>query len=49
MTIGIIGLGLIGGSLAQSIRRHTGHTVLGRDTDPATMLPPWRWTPSTTS
>ena len=38
MTIGIVGLGLIGGSLAMSIRRHTGHTVLGYDIDPATML-----------
>lgn len=38
MTIGIIGLGLIGGSLAMSIRKHTGHTVLGYDIDPATML-----------
>ena len=38
MTIGIVGLGLIGGSLAMSIRRHTNHTVLGFDVDPATML-----------
>ena len=38
MTIGIIGLGLIGGSLAMSLRRHTSHTVLGRDIDAATML-----------
>ena len=38
MTIGIVGLGLIGGSLALSIRRHTAHTVLGYDIDPATML-----------
>ena len=38
MIIGIIGLGLIGGSLAMSIRRHTNHTVLGYDIDPATML-----------
>lgn len=38
MKIGIIGLGLIGGSLAMSIRRHTEHTVFGYDIDPDTML-----------
>lgn len=38
MKIGIIGLGLIGGSLALSIHTHTAHTVLGYDIDPATML-----------
>ena len=38
MKIGIFGLGLIGGSLAMSIRRHTGHEVLGYDIDRATML-----------
>ena len=38
MNIGIIGLGLIGGSLARSIRSHTQHTVWGYDIDPATML-----------
>ncbi|MBE5772789.1 MAG: prephenate dehydrogenase/arogenate dehydrogenase family protein [Clostridiales bacterium] len=38
MNIGIIGLGLIGGSLARSIRANTQHTVLGYDTDKATML-----------
>lgn len=38
MKIGIIGLGLIGGSLALSIRKNTRHTVLGCDIDPATML-----------
>ena len=38
MKIGIVGLGLIGGSLALSLRKHTNHTVLGHDIDPATML-----------
>ena len=38
MKIAIIGLGLIGGSLAMSIRRHTDHTVFGYDIDPQVML-----------
>ncbi|MBR1822123.1 MAG: prephenate dehydrogenase/arogenate dehydrogenase family protein [Clostridia bacterium] len=38
MKIGIIGLGLIGGSLAMSIRRHTDHTVFGYDIDKQVML-----------
>ena len=38
MKIGIIGLGLIGGSLARSIRANTAHTVMGYDIDAATML-----------
>ena len=38
MKVGIIGLGLIGGSLAMSIRRHTEHTVFGYDIDRDTML-----------
>ena len=38
MKIAIIGLGLIGGSLAMSIRRHTDHTVFGYDIDPEVML-----------
>lgn len=38
MKVGIIGLGLIGGSLAMSICRHTDHTVFGYDIDPQTML-----------
>ena len=38
MKIGIIGLGLIGGSLAMSIRRHTEHTVFGYDIDGDTLL-----------
>lgn len=33
MIIGIIGLGLIGGSLAKSIKEHTKHTVWGYDID----------------
>ena len=37
MIIGIVGLGLIGGSLARTIRLHTDHTVLGLDTNPVTM------------
>ena len=31
--IGIIGLGLIGGSMAKAITEHTDHTVLGADLD----------------
>jgi len=38
MKIAIIGLGLIGGSLAMSLRRHTEHTVFGYDIDPKVML-----------
>lgn len=34
MTVGIIGLGLIGGSLAKSIKEHSRHTVWGYDIDP---------------
>lgn len=34
MKIGIVGLGLIGGSLAKSIKENTGHTVWGYDIDP---------------
>ena len=37
MTIGIAGLGLIGGSLAKSIKARTGHRVLGIDKNPDTM------------
>ena len=38
MKIGIIGLGLIGGSLAMSIRSHTEHIVFGYDIDPEVVL-----------
>lgn len=34
MTIGIIGLGLIGGSMAKSAKERTGHTVYGLDKEP---------------
>ena len=33
MTVGIIGLGLIGGSLAKAFKKHTEHRVLGYDLD----------------
>ncbi len=33
MTIGIIGLGLIGGSMAKAIKSNTGHKVLGFDAE----------------
>ena len=33
MTVGIIGLGLIGGSLAKAFQRDESVTVLGWDTD----------------
>lgn len=37
MVIGIVGLGLIGGSMAKSIKARTGHTVYGIDLDADTM------------
>lgn len=37
MKIAIIGLGLIGGSLARTIKLHTSHTVLGCDLNAATI------------
>ncbi|HOA34493.1 MAG TPA: prephenate dehydrogenase/arogenate dehydrogenase family protein, partial [Clostridiales bacterium] len=33
MKIGIVGLGLIGGSFAKAIKARTEHTVLGADID----------------
>ena len=38
MKIGIIGLGLIGGSMAKAITEHTDHTVLGADLDSSVVL-----------
>lgn len=38
MNIGIIGLGLIGGSLGRALTKKTGHKVLGSDIDYATTL-----------
>jgi prephenate dehydrogenase len=37
MNVGIIGLGLIGGSMAKSIKMRTAHTVFGTDLDQETM------------
>ena len=37
MQIGIVGLGLIGGSMAKSIKNRTSHTVWGTDLDQETM------------
>lgn len=38
MNIGVVGLGLIGGSMAKSIKSRTANTVYGIDTDKETML-----------
>lgn len=38
MTIGIVGLGLIGGSMAKSAKSRTSHTVYGIDLDTETMM-----------
>lgn len=37
MEIGIVGLGLIGGSIAKAAKKYTPHTVLGFDLDPQVM------------
>ena len=36
-TVGVVGLGLIGGSMAKAIRQYTGCTLLGYDTDGAVL------------
>ena len=33
MQVGVVGLGLIGGSLARAVKKYTGHTVCGVDRD----------------
>lgn len=38
MTVGIVGLGLIGGSMAKSIKSRTAHTVYGCDLESETMM-----------
>lgn len=38
MQIGIVGLGLIGGSMARAVKQNTAHTVLGMDTDKNVVL-----------
>ncbi|HOQ14405.1 MAG TPA: prephenate dehydrogenase/arogenate dehydrogenase family protein, partial [Bacillota bacterium] len=38
MKIGIVGLGLIGGSMAKSIKARTSHEVYGIDIDSETMM-----------
>ena len=38
MNIGIVGLGLIGGSLAKAFKTRTGHSVFGSDLNDETML-----------
>lgn len=37
MNIAVIGLGLIGGSVAKSLKKRTSHTVLGMDVNPQVM------------
>ena len=38
MNVGIVGLGLMGGSMAKSVKTRTSHTVYGIDLDQETML-----------
>ncbi|NLG24778.1 MAG: prephenate dehydrogenase [Clostridiales bacterium] len=38
MTVGIVGLGLIGGSMAKALKAHTRHRVLGMDIAESAML-----------
>ena len=38
MKVGIVGLGLMGGSMAKSVKNRTSHTVYGIDLDQETML-----------
>ena len=38
MNIAVIGLGLIGGSMAKALKKYTPHTILGLDTDPQVMF-----------
>ena len=38
LTVGIVGLGLIGGSFAKALKTHTAHRVLAHDKDQTTLL-----------
>ena len=38
LTVGIVGLGLIGGSFAKALKTHTDHTVLAADKNKTTLL-----------
>lgn len=38
MNIAVIGLGLIGGSMAKTLKKNTPHTILGMDANPQVML-----------
>ena len=40
MNVGIVGLGLIGGSMAKSIKARTGHTVFGIARSEETLMKP---------